>query len=550
MKKKFFLLSLPLSVLLLTACSGSEDINVNKMEYDFHNTTTEYDIKANKLSTYYINDSTIEYVDIKEFIASLNGFFDASTYGFDKVPFSSIYTVYWTNGSYRFRVQFDYNADTISFNSPNVFSNVVSTSDTNFTYGIVEDTSSIKASGGGETYWELSDYFDFHYKSDSLYIPLSVANTLFCSINYYNLYFTGSEYYGYYESYDTNNSQTLTTDDKLLNKEHREHNYNLIRFIMNKVYGLKEFNKVDDYSSILANYKEEMLSTNREVYSNAYQKFFMTYLDDPHTSYIYDSSFNRLRYADYPDFKENGRWKTQIDGGKELKNLKTAANITSNVSYNNHLAVIHFDTFLTGNKNDIFDENNNVKSTAKEKDSYYFMKSCIEEISNHTEVTDIMLDLTLSPGGNLAAMLRVIGGMTNKDIIFTNYSYYSQMYASESIKIDNNLNGNTTDDDHYNYNWGVLVSSSTYSAANYLAAIAKNQKICKVFGEKSGGGMCAVMPLVLSDNSTVYISGQQALVIDSGNNNYSFPEAGVTPDVEIARNDFYNIEKLSQVFTI
>ena len=96
------------------------------------------------------------------------------------------------------------------------------------------------------------------------------------------------------------------------------------------------------------------------------------------------------------------------------------------------------------------------------------------------------------------------------------------------MKVDTNLDGNFNDGDGYiDYNWGVLTSNYTYSAANMLASIIKNQNICKLYGEKSGGGMCAVTPIVLGDASTVYISGTLAFVTKNSNGSYKYLEAGV-----------------------
>ena len=53
MKKRKLLFFLPLALLALTGCSGSENIEVKSEEKDFFNNTTEYKITANKLNTYY-----------------------------------------------------------------------------------------------------------------------------------------------------------------------------------------------------------------------------------------------------------------------------------------------------------------------------------------------------------------------------------------------------------------------------------------------------------------------------------------------------------------
>ena len=547
MKKRKLMLFLPLVLLSLAGCSASENINVKCEEKEFHNNTTEYKITSDKLNTYYIDNSKIEYVNVKEFIKTLDGYLDYASYNFNKVPFDSVYTMYYKNESYRFRIYFDYNLDTISLNSYNALGKTVSTSDTDFMFGLKEDTSSIVADGGGETTWNLKDLFDLHYKDGNLYIPFMLANVIFCSENYYNVYYNGESYNGYYTAIDTASSQTLNPFN-LNDEEHRKTHYNLIKFVMNNLYGLKEYKKISDYSTVLDKYKDGMLSTDFDTYSNAYKEFFMKYLDDPHTTYYINSKFQKESYGDYP-FKSDGFINIQITTGKELKQLKKDKEITNSIDFYGNTAIIHFDEFMTGTSQQIYDENKNVKDTAKDYDSYYFMLDAMKQIEKHGGIKNVMLDLTTSPGGNIAAMFRVLGFLTNQDITLTQMNYVGNLAVTEKMKVDTNLDGNFNDGDGYiDYNWGVLTSNYTYSAANMLASIIKNQNICKLYGEKSGGGMCAVTPIVLGDASTVYISGTLAFVTKNSNGSYKYLEAGVEVDTEVPRANFYNAEEINKLF--
>ncbi len=544
MKKRKILFFLPLISLGILASCGSENIEIKCEEKDFYNKTNEYNITSNKINTYYIDDSKLEYVNVKEFVKSLDGFLKYDTYEFTKVPFDSVYTMYYKNESYRFRLYFNYNLDTISLNSANALGNIVSTSDTDYTYGLKEETNKIIAEGGGETTWDLKDLFDIHYKNDGLYIPFILANTIFCSPNYYNVYYNGDAYYGYFNSMNENPGIKATS---LNDNEHRLANFNLIKFVMNNLYGLKAYKKVNDYNTILKDYRDDMLSTDFDKYSNAYKKFFMEYLDDPHTNYYINSNFQRERYTDYP-FKD-GFIKTQIDTGKELKILKEENEITNAIEYYETTAIIHFDEFKTGTSDQIFDDNKNIKSTAKDADSYYFMKDALDKIKAHGNIKNIMLDLSTSPGGNLAAMLRVLGFITNQDISFTQFNIIGNLAVTGTMKLDTNLDNNFNDSDAYiDYNWGVLTSNATYSAANLFASIVKNQHLCNLYGEKSGGGMCTVTPIVLGDCSTVFISGNTLLVTRNGNNSFTYLEAGVDVDFKVDRENFYKAEEIHKLF--
>lgn len=97
-------------------------------------------------------------------------------------------------------------------------------------------------------------------------------------------------------------------------------------------------------------------------------------------------------------------------------------------------------------------------------------------------------------------MIRVLGYLTDNDIAL----HYKDLINSQnqklsySVDISNSINTN--------YKYYILTSGNSFSAANYFTSIAKDMGIATIIGQTTGGGMCSVIPLVLSDGSAITIS--------------------------------------------
>ena len=97
--------------------------------------------------------------------------------------------------------------------------------------------------------------------------------------------------------------------------------------------------------------------------------------------------------------------------------------------------------------------------------------------------------------------------------------------------------------------WTLLVSLNSFSAANTFTSVFKEMNLGKIYGNKSGGGMCSVLPLVLADGTAIAISSNNTARFVSERNNTLYFQAiehGIEPDVEINYEDYYNDSKLVQ----
>ena len=179
-----------------------------------------------------------------------------------------------------------------------------------------------------------------------------------------------------------------------------------------------------------------------------------------------------------------------------------------------------------------------------EADSAVYMEMYLELITKeYNKLDSVILDLTFNTGGNVGALYRVLGFVT------------TESFAVASIDADTNSNSisyvriNGVPD--YSYlNWGILQSPATFSAANEMSTIFKQNNLGVVIGTVSGGGASSITPILLPNGSAFTMSSNSinAYAVETGNpeNPYEFisNEFGIEPDVELLSNQIYDNQLL------
>ena len=552
-KKILTVFLLIFSILLLNSCGKDDEISYREEKIPFTNLTPSYyNIKSQYLNTYYIDNSEIKYVDVSEFFNTLDGFYMSSYFKRSVARTQKKYTIYiYANTGAKLEylgVTFDWANDTIYVSNPMVFNVTYSPSSVDYMAHIEETGGSY----GNITPLTISlrDYnFNIYYKDRKCFVPLSIMNTIFCSSGYYNIYYNGEKYLAtFYDisAFDDASLNTIKTNklnEASQTQELREETYNQMKFVLDYFYGLKEFKNISNFDEILSGYKDDILSLDPEKNRNAYYKFFINYLDDLHTRIGAYSFYNA------PGIKPDN-WDLSKTSQKRIEyheveeKLKDKAeivypNLEATYKISGETAILYMPSFLTGSDDDLKKDNSYLY------DSYEYMKWALGNIQNKN-IKNIVLDLSINGGGNVAALLKVLGFMSNDNIEYIDYNYLFKSKMTSYIKIDTNGDNDFSDDDAYtNYNWYVLSSLNTFSAANSCLALAKSLG-AKVIGQKSGGGMCSVMPVVLADSTTIEISSNMAQMakIDG---EYRFIEAGIEPDIVIDYDNFYDFNYLDNL---
>jgi C-terminal processing protease CtpA/Prc len=128
-------------------------------------------------------------------------------------------------------------------------------------------------------------------------------------------------------------------------------------------------------------------------------------------------------------------------------------------------------------------------------------------------IEDVIFDLTCNPGGYIYSMNDMIAFFTDQPYSVFEYDYKydsirNVVFDSDVKKIDANLY--------------VLISKSTYSAANVLAGYLQSNGLATILGEDSNGGSSAVEyilgpgGMVIASPSLFHYSDEYATVFEYG----------------------------------
>ena len=572
--------ALVFSVAAFAACAQPEqsgETDFTKTAYTFTNLSREFPTKEAQLTTYFKEGSIVPYVGVEDFLTAMDGIFNVSGFDSSVSEEDSEYILHDTRGGLR-TFTADWEEDTVIVSGFDFFS------------ALMEDTSSTDYGAHMEllTQWQspshavtfdLGEYgFDIVYEDGKLLLPFYIANLLFCSSNLYNVYFNGEEYFGLLQSdlslmtpEDWAEVRTCAWNDTEAPAEMREVTVSFLEFALDNYYGLKDYKGIKSFGDdvLTGDLREELLSGDPEVHNAAYIDLFQKTLNELHTT-LMTPSFYASADAVFDLNGENGG--TALENYIALNNELsmdmvnsigvvvqnpdgTAALSIPAVRFEGDTAIIILTGFTIGTDDQIYNDDGTVSEDARQYDSFYFMKNAMDTIEKHEETTgtpveNVVLDLTVNGGGSLAAMISVLGFMTDEPIMYTYGNGISEEEYIEYYLVDTDEDGDVRDEDAYDmYDWYVLTSPLTFSAANLLSSIVKTMGIATLIGEQSGGGTCAVFTLVLPDGTTTNMSGSWDLllspkveqgVVTGG----EFVESGIVPDIALDKEFFYNDEAL------
>ena len=174
-------------------------------------------------------------------------------------------------------------------------------------------------------------------------------------------------------------------------------------------------------------------------------------------------------------------------------------------------------------------------------DSAVYMELVFEQIiAEKPLVEDVILDLTWNTGGNVGALYRIVGFITDDPF--------------QTSRIDGDTNGTSTsyvdiDDGIPSYahlNWALLTTPTTFSAANDLANLFKANDFGPIIGIQSGGGACSITPILLPTGSAFTMSSNGIGAYRTGAGTVEDPyeyhntEFGIVPDYPLSMTNIYD----------
>ena len=540
-------------------------------EYDLLDLNDEYTLTHDKLTGYYFGtdfhsgNDTLLYVDFDEFLEAMDGFLVYEEYKFIKEDDKySVYITYEDEDTHETQdcyLIFDLENDTITMDLFFIY-NTKEMEETDYSYGlnIIEEKSyendDIRAT------YSLQKYgIDFFMYEGKYMVPYWVANLFLCTFDYCNVFFNEDEFIFVYtdltslESADYNSVKECSMNTKAPTSAQRQDLMNQLYFIFENIFGVREDeNGGEGFDSL----KKYLNSTTRLMLTNSDTKkmndgyMYMCYRDieDFHTYAVHPSFYSDKKvefeltgsYVNKKFMDNNQLYWTLHDAREEA--LSGTLN-KSNVRFYEDTAIITLDGFNTAEMKDLFDDEGKVKTTAKDKDSFFLIRDCLKEIAKHDNIQNIILDTSLNGGGNIGAMIRVLGYFIN-DIYIEDYYKGFNHKTSYCYNVDLTVEGKL-DEVKTDYNWYCLSSGYSYSAANTFAIICKESGI-KVIGQHTGGGMCSILPLCLLDGASIYTSGYSCTTYYSGRaeDTYEFVDVqnGIDVDITIPYSDFYNDQAL------
>jgi len=512
--------------------------------YHFYNLADEYFVEDGEIELYFINNQEIPFVDVETFINLLDGAIDAiagepieitGDDGEFYMAVSYIEVIENSEGvivvrynqelsqedilheTYTYEAILDFNENTYYSENFDFHESLGTATATDFGQGLSFGDSILEEGTGLEIFFNnyRIDLIEYNEDGNHKYLmPLYLANLLFVGGVYYDVYFNGDALYGVdsYQLLDGSQAINIISEssfnDKDISVAMKAATYDYLALVFDYFYGLKEENGIDTYYNVFDEYADNIIFGSDH---NHYKAIFdLTYsLDDLHTYHILTGYYTNpdygFQYTSLGDF-----------GPRTAGYYQAAWAIEDAIIANFPNGMPQF-RMTPNEKTLIIPINSFTVDTPT-----IFNKAIEMALVTYPNIENIVVDITNNSGGNVGAVWRTLGYMTD-DVI-----YYHSQNPTDGSKVTYQIY-----DDYvaYDYNWYILTSKVTFSAANLMAATAKEQGIATVIGLKSSGGASSISGTVLPTGDIIFLSSTNVISTRDSYGNYLSVEYGVDPDI-------------------
>lgn len=530
----------------------AESVVTGLKNIPFVNVSTEYTPSNGNIDVFFVDNTRVPYVDIYDFIVLLDGaiesvigdpmdYTDDDGINYQVIKYmeveaktSTVILVRLVAEYYldqvlttvdTYEAEFDFVNNTYYSDSFTFFEVLGASTSTDFGEGLTfgESFETI----GSDILISFNDYrfdlvqYTYASKVKNL-IPLHIANLIFVGSVYYDAYYNGDAIYGVdsYQFLDSDaavitaktssmNTQSATTAEKIAT-------YDYLALVFNHFYGLKKDRNIEDYYNVFGSLSYPIMYGNDDQHYRAIFEFVYK-IDDLHTYHIesgfyfdpyqgYNISINDLgqRSSSYYESK----W--ALDDYVKAVYGRTGRPVLRIID-EGKTAIIAIDSFTV--------------------DTPHLFKQQLDKIQlDYPTVQNVVVDLTLNGGGNVGAVWRTLGYMTD-DVIL----YHSQNPIDGATFTYEIYDQYTT----YPFEWFILISPTTFSAANLMAAQAKELGIATVIGVKSSGGASSISGTVLPTGDVIFMSSSNVISTKNSQGEYISIENGVEPMI-----NFGSLDKL------
>ena len=359
----------------------------------------------------------------------------------------------------------------------------------------------------------------------------------------------------------------ISSNETFFNKKTRSEalakfNYNLLRFQIDNLYGLKdELNNKHGFSSFDSfvtkkGLKTKLLSKDTNEYDEGLSEFLMKYIDDGHTTYGDRSVFTGhvdVTASDlskrYMGPRRSGLFSKLAQYTEDRKTALGEDVKPLGVFMEDETAVIRFDSFThflpiiavpdePTNPEDIPD--------LLENSSPHGFIASFEEIAKHDEIKNVVIDLTCN-GGGAVLTIPFLAAYFTKDPTICVHDTRQDVVREFHYDVDLNYDGiyggeeDTLADKYHFY---LLTSDFSFSCASAYPTVAHIAGV-DVIGMQSGGGACNVAAFADACGSIYTLSAPQQIGYIDENGKFINDDAGIPVTHAVDKDCWYDLVKLN-----
>lgn len=491
---------------------------VNEETVEFEAIDGEYSVSSGAIELYNMNNG-LPYVDIDTFMQSVSG---AVIYSYlDYVTGPSFYEVSLTieyeeeiyEDDYLY-MRFDFEANTVTVNFYSVFSALSASTETDFGRGLEFTDYVDNRDELSPVVFDLESYkIELMTHEGEYLIPFNLAN-LFLSGSMYNMYYNGDKIYGQ-DSYDfSSNVETFhdsSWSDEEMPYDLKEMSFYYTVMILDYFYGLQEISEIDNFTDVLLKFTDDWFSqTSTNRHYDALQGLLYE-LDDLHSYHVMHGPYASRTSASTFSYTEGERNETFSE------NIQTIGRNSQNMCYQTDVMYLS-DTVAMIPLGRVGDDG---YFKGFDDDMTQEFQANIEAIEERGGIEKIVINVGCNLGGVVGTAWQMLGYLTDEPMQYYSLNAGDGLEATSTFTSDNTTSGT--------YEWYVLTTPISFSAANMFAGMAKDMDLATIIGEQSGGGAASTKLTILPNGAVIVISSPN-LFTDS---NYEALEFGIPVDIEI-----------------
>ncbi len=491
----------------------------------FENLANEYDVNNSSINVYYYEDG-VPYVNVESFLSMVDGAIlkdelevtkshDSLALEYGATSTDGLEDSRETNMATMF---IDTVSDRVVVNDFDFFNGLSADTKTNYSENL--EMVDFTESDRDEIVIDLGDYgFDVITFKNETRMQLHLAN-LFFSGSMFDTYYNGDKIYGIdtYQFMENDSELEETLNDSSLNNTPipqplKVATDGFIELLFDYFYGLKEVKGVQSYINAFEGYENDLLGSNYDHYRATWDIPFAQ--DDLHTATLLSGFYEDDLEFTYSPSRYGPRSKSYYTLLNEPESrMYCSSNEGVQFMDNDRIAKFGINTF--------------------DDTTLDHMAEQMASIDAKGTVEDVVLDLSCNNGGSLGIMIQTLGYLSDDLIEFHHKNITDNSTSTTTYQVDI---------DAQDYEWTLLSSKMSYSAANAMLSIAKDMNVATIIGEDSTGGASSIKAGFLPSGSGLVLSSPGVIT----NDRFHSIEYGISPDIFMPFSSFDNEDDIIDI---